>query len=142
SWDFADDYTLEGGVRYNYEKKRFNFHVFQFNNNQFTPEPPPGGNPFVNQRRTATDSWQTPTGQITLTYHLSEASSLYAKYARGFKAGHFNALASQNLDAPPADAEYNDAWEVGLLGSFFSGLMSFRAAGFYYRYENYQVFLF
>jgi outer membrane receptor protein involved in Fe transport len=140
SWDFADDFTLEGGVRYNYEKKDFNFHVFQFQKQR--PEDPDPARAFPDERRKSDEAWQTPTGQITLTYHINEASSLYAKYTRGFKAGHFNALASSNLDAPPADAEYNDAWEAGLRGAWFGGLMSLGAAAFYYKYENYQVFLF
>ena len=68
--------------------------------------------------------------------------SAYARYTRGFKAGHFNALASSNLNKPPADEEYNDAWEAGLRGQWFGGLASLGTSTFYYRYENYQVFLF
>jgi iron complex outermembrane receptor protein len=138
SWDFADDLTLEGGVRYNYEAKDFKFHVYQINKNLFTPQF--SVNP--DERRNSSKAWQTPTGQITLTYHIDQSTSAYAKYSRGFKAGHFNALATENLDKPPADPEYNDAWEVGLRGGWFDGRMSIGTAAFYYRYENYQVFLF
>jgi outer membrane receptor protein involved in Fe transport len=146
SWDFADDFTLEGGVRYNYEKKDFNINIVRWQYSQTAPFLPPTspllpGPAFIGSNKSS-KTWQTPTGQITLTYHMDAASQLYAKYSRGFKAGHFNALATENLNDPPAEAEYNDAWEVGLRGGFFGGLMSLGAAGFYYRYENYQVFLF
>jgi outer membrane receptor protein involved in Fe transport len=146
SWDFADDFTLEGGVRYNYEKKNFHFNIVRWQYPLTAPALPPTsptfpGPAFIGSRKTS-ETWEAPTGQITLTYHLDATSHIYAKYSRGFKAGHFNALAAENLDNPPADAEYNDAWEVGLRGGFLGGLMSLGAAGFYYRYENYQVFLF
>jgi outer membrane receptor protein involved in Fe transport len=137
SWDFADDFTLEGGVRYNFEEKDFRFHVITTYG-----VPTPQNIPVQDARRTESKTWQAPTGQITLTYHINQAVSTYAKYARGFKAGHFNALASTNLDQPPADPETNDAWELGLRGSWLDGRMSLGTAGFYYRYTNYQVFLF
>ena len=35
AWDFADDFTLDGGVRYNYEKKKFDFRVIQVNTRRF-----------------------------------------------------------------------------------------------------------
>ena len=129
-WEFADDFTLEGGVRWNWERKQFEFRKIGGNFQGST----------VSAREEAT--FQTPTGQLILTYHIDADKAAYARYTRGFKAGHFNALASRNLDAPPAKEEYNDAWETGLRGAWFGGLMSLGAAGFYYKYENYQVFLF
>jgi outer membrane receptor protein involved in Fe transport len=138
-YDFADDFTLEGGVRYNYETKHFDFTTFQLStlNSLF-----PLGNGDLIAHSNQTKSWQTPTGELILTYHINQDISAYARYTRGFKAGHFNALASSNLDKPPADEEYNDAWETGLRGQWFGGLASFGSSAFYYRYENYQVFLF
>ena len=134
TWDFSDDFTLEGGVRYNYEKKDFGFVRNQTRDDIFIPN----FSGTIKQH----DSWQTPTGQIILTYHIDEASAAYARYTRGFKAGHFNSLATENLDKPPADAEYNDAWEAGLRGSWLDSRVSLGTSFFYYRYENYQVFLF
>jgi outer membrane receptor protein involved in Fe transport len=134
SWDFSDDFTLEGGVRYNYERKNFEFLRQQSNGGVVIPS----ASGTVKQEHT----WQTPTGQLILTYHMTENTSAYARYTRGFKAGHFNALATENLNEPPADAEYNDAWETGLRGSWLDSRLSLASSFFYYRYENYQVFLF
>jgi iron complex outermembrane recepter protein len=135
SWDFADDFTLEGGVRYNYETKTFHFRT----RNSI------GGIVSAGEDVTSAqeETWQTPTGQIVLTYHIGSDVSAYARYARGFKAGHFNALATAgNVQEPPAKEEYNDSWETGLRGSWFSGRLALATSFFYYRYENYQVFLF
>jgi iron complex outermembrane receptor protein len=137
-WDFLDDFTLEGGVRYNIEEKDF----------QFFRQVTVVGSPGNSQNADENETWSTPTGQLILTYHLSANSNAYARYTRGFKAGHFNALASGagdpsgKIDVPPADEEYNDAWEAGLRGRWFGGRLSASTAYFYYRYENYQVFLF
>jgi outer membrane receptor protein involved in Fe transport len=148
-WEFADDFTLEGGVRYNYETKKFDFTTFQHTRAgdgelafQEGDTLIPLGNGELIANSVQRETWQTPTGQLILTYHVNQDISAYARYTRGFKAGHFNALASSNLDKPPADEEYNDAWEVGLRGQWFGGLASLGASAFYYRYENYQVFLF
>jgi iron complex outermembrane receptor protein len=138
-WDFADDFTLEGGVRWNWERKLFDFKKR-------------GGNVFEAGESHARekDIWQTPTGQIILTYHIDPEKSAYARYTRGFKAGHFNALASETgserftgtFRVPPADEEYNDAWETGLRGGWLDRRISLAGSFFYYRYENYQIFLF
>jgi len=138
-YDFADDFKLEGGVRYNYEAKDFNFTTFQLNT---AGTKLPLGNGQLTANSKQTESWQTPTGELILTYLINQDVSAYARYTRGFKAGHFNALASANLNKPPADEEYNDAWETGLRGQWFGGLASLGTSAFYYRYENYQVFLF
>jgi iron complex outermembrane receptor protein len=137
-WDFADDFTLQGGVRWNWERKTFDFEKT-------------GGNLFethASAREKAT--WSTPTGQLILTYHIDPEKSAYARYTRGFKAGHYNALASETgserltgtFRVEPADEEYNDAWETGLRGSWLDRRISLAGSFFYYRYENYQIFLF
>jgi outer membrane receptor protein involved in Fe transport len=138
-WDFADDFTLEGGVRYNWERKHFDQIVDQ-------------NIPFRTTGSSAqSELWDTPTGQLILTYHIDDSKSAFAKYSRGFKAGHFNANASalelnplftKDPPPPPANEEYNDAWEAGLRGAWFNRRLSLATAYFYYRYTNYQVFLF
>jgi iron complex outermembrane receptor protein len=137
-WDFADDFTLEGGVRWNWETKTFDFARLNTTRSGITGA-------VVREERDSIDqdeTWQTPTGQIILRDHLNDSSSAYAKYTRGFKAGHFNAGVGRDISAPPADEEYNDAWETGLQGSWLDRRVSLLGAFFYYRYENYQVFLF
>jgi outer membrane receptor protein involved in Fe transport len=137
-WDFADDFTLEGGVRYNWERKQFDFTKIG------------GSVTGATVRSREAETWATPTGQIILTYHIDAEKSAYARYTRGFKAGHFNALASETgaeafngtFNVDPAKEEYNDAWEAGLRGGWLDGRFSLAGAFFYYRYENYQIFLF
>ena len=134
SWDFLDDVTLEGGVRWNWERKTFRLHRQLFLGG--------GATPLQDASTDDEETWQTPTGNLTLTYRFNENVSAFGKYSRGFKAGHWNALASEDISRPPADPEYNDAWEAGLEGDWFSRRLSGSVNYFYYRYEDYQVFLF
>ena len=69
TWDFLDDLTLDGGVRYNWERKDFTIERTQF---LF-------GNPFPPNAADLDDTWHTPTGNLTLTYHLNEGVSAFAK---------------------------------------------------------------
>lgn len=125
-WDFLENFTLDAGVRYNWERKRFNF-VQLTGNASFQAATP--------QEQT----WTAPTGLISLTYRFTEELSGYWKYSRGWKGGHFNANRPNVL---PAEPETLDAVEAGFSGNFFDARLSLSGSIFYYKYKNYQVFLF
>jgi outer membrane receptor protein involved in Fe transport len=125
-WDFLDDWTLEGGVRYNWERKAFDFVETQ---PQSTLEP---------DTASSQTTWWAPTGTLSLTYHIREDVSVYWKYARGFKSGHYNSIEART---EPARPEYIDAFETGLRGRWWDGRFGLGGAFFYYKYVDYQVFL-
>jgi iron complex outermembrane receptor protein len=133
AWDFFDDLALEGGVRYNWERKEF-----ELERRDLVPG--------ITAAPVSTDqdeTFQSPTGTLALRYYFDERLNAYLKYARGYKAGHFNALPGRLLiDTPPAKAEKNDSWEVGIGGYVLQGLVAGRMAFFYYRYQQYQLFNF
>ncbi len=124
-WDFLDDLTLEGGVRWNYERKEFDY--FRLINRDELGS-------------VQSESWSEPTGELILTWHIEERVDVYARYTRGFKAGHFNSVATHRLETLLARPETNDAWEVGLRAAASPGWLG--ASFFYYRYTDFQVFLF
>jgi len=133
SWDLFDDFTLEAGARYNWERKAFDLAFSQ-------PR-----NPVILGKTTTqgTSTWKAPTGSVRLTYRFNDEISAYGKYSRGFKAGHYNAQASEDLlGQPPARPETLDSFEAGLRGSLFDGRLSIGGAAFFYLYKDYQLFLF
>lgn len=81
-------------------------------------------------------SWNALTPRFALDYQASDAISLYANVARGFKAGGFNTLnfAPVNIFNP----EYVWNYEAGAKGSLFDGRLSGAAAMFYMDYTNLQ----
>ena len=128
AWDFMDDFTLEAGARYNWERKRFD--------DTLTLVSIPGLAPIP---AVMTETWQAPTGTVTLLYRLQEETAVYWKYSRGWKGGHFSALPQVSKGITVADPETIDAFEVGLNANWLEGRLGFRAQLFYYNYQDYQV---
>ncbi len=125
SWDFWEAFTLDGGVRFNYEKRQINYELVVI------------GPPLLSDDKLV---GQEPTGTIRLTWRPSEESSLYMKYTHGWKSGTFNATGSPTLGVTNAKPEEIDAFEVGLRGSYFENRLNLTMAVFHYAYADYQLF--
>jgi iron complex outermembrane receptor protein len=92
------------------------------------------------------------TGDFTLSYKPIEVATFYAKYTRGFKAGHFNASLTANpirissqergggQKISPVEPEYIDAAEIGLKTNLFDDRVQLSVAAFRYWYTDLQVF--
>lgn len=126
TFEFWDDFVLDGGVRWNYDRKTIDYELER-----------------ANQLLTndLADSWHAPTGSARLTYNFRADTSAYWKYTRGWKGGHYNATSSDVTQVSIADPETNNAFEVGMQGVYFDGLVQASGAFFYYSYDNYQIFI-
>jgi iron complex outermembrane receptor protein len=125
SWDFWDAFTLDGGVRFNYEKREIDYELFVI------------GSPIITQDNLV---GQEPTGTVRLTYRPNEESSFYAKFTHGWKSGTFNATGSVRLGVTTAKPEKIDAFEIGLRGSYFENRLNINTSIFHYSYADYQLF--
>jgi len=125
AWDFTESFTLDGGFRYNWERKEIDYELDR--NNVIFPD---------NQQRT----WDAPTGMVRLTYRVRDDTHLYWKYTRGWKGGHFNATSSLIDGVTSAEPENIDSFEGGVRGSWFDARVGLNASFFYYNYEDYQIF--
>ncbi len=129
AWDFWEDFTLDGGARYNWERKRIDYQLQRSNVGA------------IGDRKDLQDEpWSAPTGTVRLTYRFREDTHAYWKYTRGWKGGHYNATSSLLQGVTVAEPETIDAFETGLRGSWFEGRLGLDASLFYYSYENYQIF--
>jgi outer membrane receptor protein involved in Fe transport len=126
TWDLFDDFTVEGGVRWNWERKELDYFLINIGV-ELTDEP--------------SNVWEAPTGSLALTYRLTDRVALSWKYARGWKSGHYNGTSSNIRGVTVAEPEEIDSFEVALKGSWFDDRVSLGASLFYYIYENYQVFV-
>jgi iron complex outermembrane receptor protein len=129
TWDFLEDFTFELGARFNSEKKDFN--IFRFNSSQ----PALGVTSRADSGR-----WNKPTGQISLSYHLTDSVTFHAKFTHGYKAGHFNT--NSIVDNIQAEPEFIDAFEWSANVNALEGRVIGRFGFFYYKYRDYQVFIF
>jgi len=126
-WDIWDDFTLDGGFRFNWERRQIDFSLSRAA--QQTPS-----------AENQDELFTAPTGTVRLTYNASSEVSFYGKYTRGWKSGTFNATADDKIGVSTADPEKIDAFEVGLRGNFFDNRVDLLATFFHYSYENFQVF--
>jgi outer membrane receptor protein involved in Fe transport len=134
-WDFLEDFTLDGGFRYNWEKKSIDYILER--GSTISNEP-------LTDFQDAT--FQAPTGTIRLTYRFREDTHAYWKYTRGFKAGHYNATSTFSIHDPErtgvqaVEPETIDSFEVGMRGSWFTGRLNANFSLFHYNYTDYQIF--
>jgi iron complex outermembrane receptor protein len=141
-WDLLDDLTLNGSIRYNWERKKFDVTIVRANNvcedliNQMGNLRP--GLPC--EARVTRDA---PTGTVELKYFFDDETSGYLKYTRGWKGPQLNAAdGATNQTYTVAEPETIDALEVGFSAAWLDGLLELSGAFFWYNWEDYQVFLF
>jgi len=129
-YDLAPGLTLNGGLRYTYERKRGTYLVIAT---------PALSYNFDNLRRKDENlSWTA-----SLTYRINPNLTTYATASRGFKSGGFNLdtisavnlLASDLIFAPESVTNY----EIGLKGSLFDRKLRFSLSAFRMNYNDKQV---
>lgn len=125
SFNFWEKFAIDAGVRYNWERKSMNYNLERAGR--------------INFPLFARDTWQAPTGTIRMTYNFKENTYAYWKYTRGWKGGHYNATGGDD-GVTAANPENIDAFEIGLHGSWFTGLLTLDLSVFHYNYEQYQLF--
>jgi iron complex outermembrane receptor protein len=91
----------------------------------------------------ATTSESKGLPSATLSYALDHGTA-YARYARGFKAGGVNPVASPSVFPEPNEGsvfgpEQVDTYEVGYRQALLDGRAQFTAAAFYNNYKDLQV---
>jgi iron complex outermembrane receptor protein len=124
---------VEGGVRLNSEHKSFSITARTL--------APSSGLFFSELDDTQSKTWIEPTGEAILRYHFNDDVNIYAKYSRGFKAGHFNggAVDSQQL-VSAVEPEFINAVEGGIRSLWWDGNLRFNGSLFFYDYTDLQVF--
>jgi iron complex outermembrane receptor protein len=136
-WELTENLILEGGARVNYERKNFALSSFYnpFNNNQFGE----AFSQFSNRRELAEQV--QPSGEIVFRYEPTDDLKFYARFTRGYKGQHFNGNALTTATTiEPVKAEFVNSFEAGWNLTAFDQILSWTGAGFYYDYENQQVY--
>ncbi len=127
SFDFWDDFSLDGGTRFNYEEKEIDYVLFELSG-------------VIPTELFEQDVWRAVTGTLRLTYRFREDAHAFWKYTRGWKPGHYNATGSRVRGVTIADPEFIDAFETGLRASWFDRRLTLDLSLFYYNYKDYQIF--
>lgn len=142
NWQIADRLELAGGARWVWEKKTVQMSHSFFNDlaadvfgDAFLPE----GVVVEGDYRD-----QNISPEVTLTFHPTSRSTLYAAYKTGYKSGGFSlpsALTSDYIN--PANAEFGSekasGGEIGAKGSFLDNRLSINAAIYRYKFKGLQL---
>ena len=140
----TDRITLEGGVRYSYEKKTYAF-TRQYYFYQGYTNPP-------NANLVGTDDVEKKwTPRFSLQYQANPDLLLYASYATGFTAGGINGRPFDARVPSPATNGQGDifpygpedvkAYEAGFKSTLFDRRVRFNSAFYFTDYTNIQVTL-
>ncbi|KRB85352.1 hypothetical protein ASE00_00660 [Sphingomonas sp. Root710] len=129
TWEFLENSSVTGGLRYTWEDKTF--HGFAtITTTAGVVTNPPG----VSGKQSA----KKLTWRFALDHKFSDTVLGYVSYNRGFKSGGFS---PQQVVAPlvPFNPEILDAVEAGIKSDLFDRHLRVNAAAFYYDYKQIQL---
>ena len=87
-----------------------------------------------------TSSWDETTGRVVYDHKLADNKLIYGSFARGYKGGGFNPVASNIGDWPETyEPEYIDAIEIGGKMQFLDNTLQVNWAYYMYDFEGLQV---
>jgi len=127
------DFKLDVGLRYNVEYKKFDITTCAITLSECTVDTISG---------TESEMWDGWSGDFILSwFYDDEENNVYIAYHRGWKGGHFNGGATSKYDIiTGVKPEIVDSYELGLRAHWFDGRLSTNMTGFYYDYQDLQVF--
>ncbi len=154
AYDLSDALTLTLGLRYTWDDVNYEDAVSLAKNLGGTPVMslvPYDFDPVAVADGTALDIDSVPrlnrsestdelTGRFVARYRFGDAAMVYGSYARGYRAGTYNALAYQDESQVYfVDPETVDAWETGLKARLLDNTLQLNTAAFYYDYSGQQI---
>jgi iron complex outermembrane receptor protein len=131
TYDLTDTTSLTVGARYSWETKRKHDEFFDFD--LLTPFNP--GYTHTGPTVSGKVKYNNFSPRITLEQKIGPNQSIYATYAKGFKAGGYNVGGLADPYFPEKLTDY----EVGFKFDLFDRKLRLNGAGFYYDYKDLQV---
>jgi len=129
TYKFSDRLFLTGSLRYSSEKRHINF---------YEVDGPAPGVVTVAAPVSKDARFKSTTPRIVLRYELAPRTSVYASWAKGFRAGVFNNVVQTNAALVfPVRPEKLTAYEVGF--KMASSAFRFDIAAYYYDFRDLQV---
>ena len=134
TWAPTNEFSLEGGLRWNIEHKDYEIAAFLLVDDVDPPT----------DSRSVTEN--APSGDISINYRPREGINFYGKYSRGWKGPHFNGnvIIDQGAEGQslidPVKPEKVNALEIGMKSQWLDRSLRVNTAAFYYDYEDIQIF--
>jgi len=153
-WKPSQDFTLGVAMRYDIEDRSVE-NLVPLVTDPITGGPINPGQAF-GPIRAQSKVFEQLQPKISLRYAISDDINLFGNWGVGFKSGGFNnqgsaAIVDQNfvqfigadvIIRDQYEKETSSAFEAGIKGKLFGGIVSFDLAGYYTKVENMQFFEF
>jgi iron complex outermembrane receptor protein len=153
TYDVTEKLSVTGGMRYTYEKKRYNRDTFLESNSLlllFLAPPFSFPDDLPAPHDDDTVSFDNVTPSATISYKPTTDTLVYASASKGFKSGGFNGRANLASDItfiengvptlkPTFEPETVWTYELGAKGRFFDGMLTLSGALFHSDYEDFQA---
>ena len=143
TYDISADLHLSGGLRYTDEQKDFSY--IQYYTQQYLAGPGPSVIPnfAVNiPRRNESYSDGQFTGDLSISYDISDDQMIFARYSRGYKAGGFQTDVISPPFNPAADFGFDpenvDNYELGYKSFWFNRRLELNLAAFHMDWSDKQ----
>lgn len=137
-WDINDSLELAAGARWTKEKKELERMGHSYNHAVFAGAFVPTGTVFSGK---FDDSNVSP--EATLSWHLDDATMLYAAYKTGYKSGGFalpgNVSVVETLDSLIFDSETAEGFELGYKAELLGRSLRLEVTLFHYAFDDLQV---
>ena len=151
SIDFADTWTIAGGVRQTSEEKTFfsrpstPFFMYGMSPSDW-PFDPNNTSVFpcdaTNPCQTDSQKWDEPTYRLMVSNQFNDDLFGYASFSHGFKSGGYSDQAGSALAVPLSVTRYEpeeaDSFEIGLKVDFLNGRARLNTAVFFVEYTDMQ----
>ncbi|HJR27467.1 MAG TPA: TonB-dependent receptor [Pseudomonas sp.] len=140
TYDFTDNFTVTGGLRWTQEKKDIDLDLTQLTRTSANGPLIPLGGSGTNGNRQENKTWEAWTYDLTPEYRINDNVLIFFRYAHGFRSGGFNTGLSTSLaQLTTVDPEKLDAYEIGVKSEWFNHRLTANANLFYYDYSDIQV---
>ena len=140
NWRPLDRFTFTAGARYSRDEKSLvsrQFFDFTAFGGPTIPITPVAGVPGATGR--ASDSWNSFTPKLGVSFQANPKTFIYATFSRGFRAGGFNGRLAVPGPIRSFAPDENSTYELGTKTDLFKGRARLNLAGFYSTYENIQL---
>ncbi|MCB9726785.1 MAG: TonB-dependent receptor, partial [Spirochaetaceae bacterium] len=137
-WESGEAFSVNGGIRLNYENKEINLFSQAVN--------PLFQTVIFTQAEKSEAEELGLAGDVTLSYLPTNDVTFYVKYAHGWKGPHINGgisnptTSSETPLTEPVKPEQVDSFEAGLKSLWWDSRLKVNGAIFYYDYNDIQVF--
>lgn len=130
--EFLSNFEVGASLRYNWAEKNFS---------QASLGVRGTATRFPANIGSESDTWDDVAGDVSLSYFIGEFHSIYGKYSRGWKPGHFSlGTLTSGVPLTPVEPETVDSFEIGARTLWFDGMVQADLTLFYYDYRDLQVF--